>query len=175
MNRGHRAPSSIVGSLRVLEKGYLLEQGSTSILEHLGNSIALEYARVCSSILAARAARAERARLSLCASRASMLVPLLEHAEHRSMLCSNMLVHNTKRVREAGLGKTRFLRCNEMITPTVECRYRRTVQKTAGGFYLASSSSQQALRYKGREMVLRTCIFSMVATHHSGSAGSASG
>ena len=67
MNRGHFAPSSILGSLRVLEKvEYLLEQGSTSILEHLGGS-----------------------------SRASMVVPLLEHAEHRTMLCSNMLVHNT--------------------------------------------------------------------------------
>ena len=28
-------------------------------------------------------------------SRASTVVPLLEHAEHMSMLCSNMLVHNT--------------------------------------------------------------------------------
>ena len=51
------------------------EQGSTSILEHIGNSIALE--RFGGS------------------GRASTVVPLLGHAEHRSMLCSNMLVHNT--------------------------------------------------------------------------------
>ena len=29
-------------------------------------------------------------------SRASTVVPLLEHAEHKSMLCSSMLVHNTR-------------------------------------------------------------------------------
>ena len=83
VNRGFEHP----GSLRMVEKGYLstlkhlggwstLEQGSTSILEHLGNS----------SILAAR----------VCSSGAITVVPLLEHAEHRSMLCSNMLVPNTK-------------------------------------------------------------------------------
>ena len=76
VDRGHRAPSSILGSLRVLGKGYLLEQGSTSILEHLGNSIALEHLGG--------------------SSRASIVVLLLEHAEHRSMLCSNMLVHNAR-------------------------------------------------------------------------------
>ena len=79
MNRGHFVPSSILGSLRVLEKGYLLEQGSTSILEHLGGS-----------------------------SRASMVVPLLEHAEHRSMLCSNMLVHNTTQDNHLGGSRNKY-------------------------------------------------------------------
>ena len=94
-NRGRRARSSIP---RVLEKSYLsmrkrlggrstLEQGSTRILVHLGNSIALESLEYT---------RAERAWLCLCSSRASTVVPLLEHAEHRSMLCSSMLVHNTR-------------------------------------------------------------------------------
>ena len=93
-HRGHRARSSIP---RVLEKSYLsmrkrlggrstLEQGSTRILGYLGNSIALESLEY---------ARAERAWLCLCSSRASTVVPLLEHAEHKSMLCTSMLVHNT--------------------------------------------------------------------------------
>ena len=43
-------------------KGYLLEQGSTSILEHLGSSIALEHLGGSSS-----------------SSRASTVVPMLEH------------------------------------------------------------------------------------------------
>ena len=88
-NRGNRACSSIP---RVLEKSYMSmrerlggqstgEQGSTRIVGHLGNDCA----------------RAERAWLCLCSSRASTVVPLLEHAEHKSMLCSSMLVHNTSR------------------------------------------------------------------------------
>ena len=40
-----------------------------------------------------------RAWLCLCSSGASAVVPLLEHAEHKSMLCSSMLVHNTTQIR----------------------------------------------------------------------------
>ena len=57
------------------------EQGSTRILGHLGN----DYARVRSSMLGHLGG----------SSRASTVVPLLEHAEHKSMLCSSMLVHKT--------------------------------------------------------------------------------
>ena len=59
----------------------MLEQSVLEHVEHGGPSSracfeSLEYAQVCSS-------------------RASTVVPLLEHAEHKSMLCSSMLVHNT--------------------------------------------------------------------------------
>ena len=101
-NRGHRARSSIP---RVFKMSYLsmrkrlggrstLEQGSMWILGHLGNDCA----------------RAERAWLCLCSSRASTVVPLLEHAEHKSILCSSMLVHNTKRSKSCKLQTLKLLR-----------------------------------------------------------------
>ena len=115
-NRGHRARSSIP---RVLEKSYLrmrkrlggrstLEQGSTRILGHLGNDCA-RVARVRSS-------------------RASMVVP---------MLCSSMLVHNTKRVPSRYTLVTctvRHLhrRHRPMLSLTIlkACRYRLLHQAT---------------------------------------------
>ena len=96
-NRGHRARSSIP---RVLEKSYL------SLRERLGGRSTLEQGSTLESL---EYARAERAWLCLCSSRASTVVPLLEHAEHESMLCSSVLVHNTRlRVGASWIGRFKY-------------------------------------------------------------------